>query len=207
MSDGHKKKQPEEPQNEVIVPHIESDVPLPANAVDAFPELSPKEELDMRTRTIMLVAELNNQSLAPTETQKAEAEALAKEMIENPQMRPEFGKFPNETLAYLSGMVTSMNHQIVDDLADLKQYVVNKLVYEIEHTGNAKDRLKALRDLGEIDGVDAFKKRTEVTVKHQTIEEVEQELLEMVSSLKKDVIDVPFKEINQKTTGSNDSAA
>ena len=46
-----------------------------------------------------------------------------------------------------------------------------------------------------------------VTVKHQTIEEVEQELLEMVSSLKKDVIDVPFKEINQKSTGNNDSAA
>jgi Cu/Ag efflux protein CusF len=203
MSDGHKKKQLEEPQNEVIVPHIESDIPLPASAVDAFPDLSPKEELDMRTRTIMLIAELNNQPLAPTEENKAEAQKLAKEMIENPKMRPEFGNFPNETLAYLAGMVTSMNHQIVDDLAELKQYVVNKLVYEIEHSGNAKDRLKALRDLGEVDGVDAFKKRTEVTVKHQTIEEVEKELLDMVSSLKDNVIDVEAKEVRN----DNDSVA
>jgi hypothetical protein len=91
-----------------------------------------------------------------------------------------------------------MNVQLVDDLAEMKMYVVNKLLYEVEHASNTKDRLRALRDLGEIDGIDAFKKRSEVTMKVQSIEEVENELFETLSSLKKKAIDVEVKEIPSK---------
>jgi hypothetical protein len=44
--------------------------------------------------------------------------------------------------------------------------------------------------LGEIDGVDAFKKRSEVTHKHMSIEEVEKELLQTLENLEDKVIDV-----------------
>jgi len=74
-------------------------------------------------------------------------------------------------------------------------YVVNKLIEEVENARDAKTRVTALTKLGEIDGVDAFKKRTEVTHKHQTIEEVESELLETLSKLKTRVIDVDAKVI------------
>jgi len=182
----------------IIIPHIEEDVPLPANATEAFPELSPKEELDARARTITLLAELNNTPLTPNKDHVAQATEIATRMINDPKLRPEFKNYPNETLAYLAGMVSQMNVQLVDDLAEMKMYVVNKLLYEVEHASNAKDRLRALRDLGEVDGIDAFKKRSEVTVKVQSIEEVEKELFETLSSLKNKAIDVVAKEIPSK---------
>jgi hypothetical protein len=95
----------------------------------------------------------------------------------------------------LAGMVAQMNVSIVEELSDLKMYVVNKLVAEIENARDPKIRVAALGKLGEIDGVDAFKKRTEVTHKIMTAEEVENELLETLSSLESKVIDVEAREI------------
>jgi hypothetical protein len=92
-------------------------------------------------------------------------------------------------------MVSQMNVSVVDDLADLKMYVVNKLIAEVENARDAKTRVAALSKLGEIDGVDAFKKRTEMTVKMQPIEEVEKELLETLSNIESKVIDVEAREI------------
>jgi hypothetical protein len=182
----------------IIIPHIDEDIPLPAGATDAFPELSPKEELDARARTITLLAELNNTPLTPTTANVEQAKELATQMVNDPKFRPEYKNYPNETLAYLAGMVTQMNVALVDDLAELKMYVVNKLVYEVEHANDAKSRLTALKALGDVDGVDAFKKRTEVTHKVQSIEEVEKELLTTLSSLKHKAIDVEAKEIPSK---------
>ena len=71
-----------------------------------------------------------------------------------------------------------MNVSIVEELSDLKMYVVNKLVAEIEAAKDPKARIAALGKLGEVDGVDAFKRRSEVTHKHMTVEEVEDELLQ-----------------------------
>jgi hypothetical protein len=93
--------------------------------------------------------------------------------------------YPNETLAFLAGMVGSMNHMIVSDLAELKLYVVNRLVEIVEKTDNIKEKTVALRAIGEVDGVDAFKKRVETTAKVESMEEVEKELLSMLNDFKK----------------------
>jgi hypothetical protein len=185
-------------EQNIIIPHIEDNIPLPTGATDAFPELSPKEELDARARTITLLAELNGNPLKPTAENVEQAKELATQMVNDPKFRPEYKNYPNETLAYLAGMVTQMNVALVDDLAELKMYVVNKLVYEVEHANDAKSRLTALKALGEVDGVDAFKKRSEVTMKVQSMEEVEKELLSTLSSLKHKAIDVEAKEIKPK---------
>ena len=79
-------------------------------------------------------------------------------------------------------------------------YVVNKLVQEVDNSRDPKVRVSALSKLGEVDGVDAFKKRTEVTHKIQPIEEVEQELLETLNKLKNRMaIDVKAKVIENAT--------
>jgi hypothetical protein len=92
-------------------------------------------------------------------------------------------------------MVSQMNFSIVEELSELKMYVVNKLLAEIETSKDAKTRIAAIRSLGEVDGVDAFKKRSEVTHKHLTIEEVEKELLITLESLEDKVIDVEARTI------------
>lgn len=181
--------------SEPIMPHIEENIPLPKNAVDAFPELSPAEELTMRANVVKLMSDLTGKPLLPTQENADQAKEIAREMIANPGTRPDFAQYPNETLAMLAGMVAQMNVSIVDELSDLKLYVVNKLVMEIENAKDAKARITALSKLGEVDGVDAFKKRSEVTHKILSIEEVEKELLDTLGSLENKVIDVEAREI------------
>jgi len=183
------------PDMTTLVPLIEENIPLPENAKDAFPDLSAEQELQMRANVIKLMSDLTGQELSPTKENAEEAKSIAREMINNPQYRPDYSKYPNETLAMLAGMVAQMNVSIVEELSDLKMYVVNKLVAEIEAAKDPKVRVAALGKLGEVDGVDAFKKRTEVTHKILSIQEVEAELLETLGNLETKVIDVEAREI------------
>ena len=52
---------------EQIVPHIEENLPLPDNAKEAFPELTPAQELEMRANTIKLMSDLTGTPLVPTQ--------------------------------------------------------------------------------------------------------------------------------------------
>ena len=180
---------------EQIMPYIEENIPLPKNASDAFPDLSPSEELTMRANVVKLMSDLTGNPLVPSQENADQAKALARQMISDPTLRPDFSKYPNETLAMLAGMVAQMNVSIVEELSDLKMYVVNKLVAEIESAKDAKARITALSKLGEVDGVDAFKKRSEVTHKIMSIEEVEKELLDTLTKLEDKAIDVEAREV------------
>ncbi len=180
----------------VIVPNIEEDIPLPASATDALPDMSPQQEIEMRAKTIKLISDLNGVPIEPTNEHMEEARQVARQMIENPTMRPEFAKYPNEVMAYLAGMVAQSNCMIVEELSDLKLYVVNKLIAEVENAKDAKARITALSKLGEVDGVDAFKKRSEVTHKIQTIEEVENELFTILNTLEDQITDVEVREVS-----------
>jgi hypothetical protein len=168
----------------IIVPHIEDDVPLPKDSKDAMPDMSVNEELNMRAKTIKEIADIKGENIEPGYSDVEDAEELAKEMMQNPDLKPEFGIYPNETMAVLAGMVAQTNCMLTKQLADYKLYVLNNLVKVVESTENAKEKIAALRSIGEIDGVDAFKKKTEITHKHETMEEVETELLAMLSELK-----------------------
>ena len=181
----------------MLFPEIEQDVPLPASATEAMPTLTPAQELEMRERTIKLISDLSGVPVVPDENDAKTAVELAKQMVEDPQMRPEYGNYPNETLAYLAGLVAQSNFQIVDELSDLKMYVVNKLIYEVEHSKDPKSRIAALTKLGEVDGVDAFKKRTEMTIQVKPIEEVEKELIEALSVLETRFLEVKPAETPQ----------
>ena len=181
-----------------LIPDIEDNIPLPANATEALPELSPAEEVALRANTIKLLSELTGDLIEPNEDHQEQAVSLAKEMLNNPAMRPEYSKYPNEVMAYLAGLVAQSNCMIVDELSDLKLYVVNKLVYEIENAKDSKSRIAALSKLGEVDGVDAFKKRSETTITVKPIEEVEKELLSVLDNIEYTVIGEDLPEIGME---------
>ena len=44
----------------VVVPHIEDDVPIPKNAKEALPNMSTQEELEARTNTIKMLADIQD---------------------------------------------------------------------------------------------------------------------------------------------------
>ena len=182
---------------------IEPNIPLPANAAEALPPMTPKEELEVRARTIKLISDLQGKPIHPTEQDKDQARALAKKMVEDPRGHIQFSNYKNETLAYLAGMVSQYDQMIVKDLADIKIFVVNKLIEQTD-SGSAKDVIAALKALGEVDGVDAFKRRSEVTVQVKPIDQVEKDLLAKLEKLERltkyadaqDIIDVEPTEIN-----------
>lgn len=143
----------------------------------------------MRARTIELLDRINGHALTPSPAHIEEAQDLARQMMTDPALRPDFSRYPNETMALLAGLVAQTNCRIVDDLADLKLYVVNKLLLEIENAKDSRSRITALSKLGEIDGVDAFKKRVETTHIVKPIEEVEKELLKILENVEYSVVE------------------
>lgn len=162
---------------------IEKNMALPPNALEAMPPMTQEEELEVRARTIKLISDLQGKSIEPDEIDKETARDLAKRMLKDKE-NIDFSNYRNETLAYLAGMVSMYDQMLVKDLADYKLYVVNKLV-EQSANPDPKYALPAIKSLGEIDGVDAFKKRSEVTVQHKSVEEIEKSLLEKLEKLER----------------------
>lgn len=172
-------------ENKVImVPPIEEDVVLPKNAKEALPTMTSQEELNVRATTIKVLSDLTGEEIQVDADNVHDAEEVAKQMIEDKNLRPDYTTYPNETIAFLAGLVSQTNHMIVKDLSELKLYVVNNLVKAVETTDNTKEKIAGLRAIGEIDGVDAFKKKTEVTHKVESMQEVEKELIEMLRAMK-----------------------
>jgi hypothetical protein len=170
----------------IMMPNIEEDVPIPKNSKEAMPELGMEEELQVRVETIKTIADLKGEPIpdaSPKEQQKAVD--FVKEVMTNPNFKPEYGNYTDPTMAFCAGMVAQTQVLLAKELADYKLYVVNNLIKVIETTKNPKEKTTALRALGEVDGVDAFKKKTEVTHKMETMEEVEKELLTMLNDFKK----------------------
>lgn len=169
----------------IMMPNIEEDIPLPKNPKDAMPELGMEEELQVRVETVKTIADLKGEPIPeanPKEQQKAVD--FVKQVMTDPNFKPEYGNYSDPTMAFCAGMVAQTQVLLAKELADYKLYVVNNLIKVIESTENPKEKTTALRALGEVDGVDAFKKKTEVTHKMESMEEVEKELLTMLNDFK-----------------------
>jgi len=173
---------------ELNVPEIEEDIALPKNASEALPELSPRQELDHVAQTIADITVMTGEPLEFDPTDIEEGKKVAKELIENPKTRPNYAALRDSTKAVLAGMVAQYDFEVVDDLVKLKGFVVNCLLDEYKNASDSKTRIQALTKLGEVDGVDAFKKRTETTHIIKPIEEVEKELLSVLEGIEYRVI-------------------
>ena len=172
-----------------LIPTIDETVPLPRTATDIDLDLSPREEIEMRARTLKLLAELTNTTIETDEEDEAKAKQLMAHVNANPDFVPDFDKFSDGSILILAELVKANSVQIVPEYADLKHYIVNKLIFEVEYSKSSKDRIAALKSLGEIDGVDAFKKRTETTHIVKPIEEVEKELVTILDNIDYEVVD------------------
>ena len=164
-------------------PMIETDIEIPAPTQSLLPDLSEKEEVMLRGKTAKLLSELTDKPLVVAQQHRDDAKALLRNEGNIQSVLP---KYPNETIAYLAGLVTEYDCMVVNDLAELKLFVVNKLIEE-SNGKNPKDRITALRALGDIDGIDAFKKRTEITVNEKSTQEIEKELMQKLDNLTIDI--------------------
>ena len=169
----------------VMYPNIEDNIPIPKNVREALPDLSNQEELEMMANTIKLLSDLTGQPIEATQEDIDEAKTVIKTIIKEPQTKLQLKKYKNGTLASLAGMVAELDAQVVDDLKDLKTFVINGLIKEATMSDKSKERITALRAIGEVDGVDAFKKHTEVVHKNMSLDDIEDRLKVLVGKLQK----------------------
>jgi carboxypeptidase C (cathepsin A) len=169
----------------VMYPNIEDNIPIPKNVREALPDLSTQEELEMMANTIKLLSDLTGEPIQATQEDIMEAKTIAETMIKNPETKVQLKKYKNSTLASLAGMVESINASVVDDLSELKTVVVNGLLREAMTSDKSKERITALRAIGEIDGVNAFKKHTEVVHTSMTLDDIEEKLKLLVNKIQK----------------------
>jgi carboxypeptidase C (cathepsin A) len=169
----------------VMVPHLEQNIPIPLSARDALPDLNTEEELEMLANTIKLISDLTEEPIQATQEDIMEAKTIAETIIKNPETKVQLKKYKNSTLASLAGMVESINASVVDDLSDLKTVVVNGLLREAMTSEKSKERITALRAIGEIDGVNAFKKHTEVVHTSMSLDDIEEKLKVLVNKIQK----------------------
>ena len=169
----------------VLVPPIEQNEPIPPNAREALPPLTNEQELEMVGNTIKLISDLTGQRIQATQEDIDEAKTVIKTIIKEPEKKLNIRKYKNNTLAALAGMVAELDAQVVDDLKDLKTFVINGLIKEATMSDKSKERITALRAIGEVDGVDAFKKHTEVVHKNMSMDDIETRLQTLVTKLQK----------------------
>jgi carboxypeptidase C (cathepsin A) len=169
----------------VMVPHLEQNIPIPLSARDALPDLNNEEELEMLANTVKLISDLTEEPIQATQEDIMEAKTIAETMIKNPETKVQLKKYKNSTLASLAGMVESINSSVVNDLSELKTVVVNGLLREAMTSDKSKERITALRAIGEIDGVNAFKKHTEVVHTSMSLEDIEEKLKVLVNKIQK----------------------
>lgn len=169
----------------VMFPILEEDIVLPRNASEALPDLTTEEELEVLANTIKLCADMMGEELKPEKEDLEEAKDIAKTMISSPNTKIQLKKYKNSTLASLAGMVAELDTHVVDELKDLKTFVVNGLIKEAVTADKPKERITALRAIGEVDGVDAFKKHTEVVHTNMSLDEIELKLAALVNKVQK----------------------
>jgi len=186
-------------QPDVIVPNIEENIPLPKSQKEAMPDMTAEQEINIRAETIKTISDIKGDPLEADAEHMQQASKLADEMINNPDLRADYSQYPNETMAYLAGMVAQTNVKLTKQLADYKLYVLNNAVLAHETATSVRDKLGALRIIGEVDGVDAFKKKTEVMHINKSGKELEEELKKAIEDLKGKVIEGELIDVKEES--------
>ena len=80
----------------IVVPHIEDNIPIPKNAREALPELTPDEELKVRANTIKVISDIKGEIIEPNDDEMIEANKIASKMMSDPSLKPDYANYPNE---------------------------------------------------------------------------------------------------------------
>lgn len=95
------------------------------------------------------------------------------------------------SLLLVKGILDEFGQAVVKKAAHIRHLVTNKLILESDNP-DPKVRIRALELLGKISDVGLFSERTEITITHQSTDELKQTLRDKLNKLraKMDVVDV-----------------
>ena len=203
---------PSYPRKEPIPDNLKDGVRIAANTANKLVELGmnpdkcleedSKNEQD--TSTFMDAADIFKNAFGTDSADLVAAESLS----ENTKTKKSPGRPPTKssetkidadklfntyTAMKLATILTEYDHKVVEDAAQMRTYVTNKLL-EISGCGDSKQELRALELLGKISDVGLFSDKTEINVTHTT-DSLEHAIKEKINRLMGQVHDAEFEEV------------
>lgn len=142
-------------------------------------KLSEREEIFVAANTADFLAALGDEEAETTEETDKER---ARDLFETARAPTAYEKQLPGVMRHLNALLSEYDHRVIKDAQQVRTYVTNRLLEE-SNDDDPKIRMRALELLGKITDVGLFTERQEVTVKHQSTEELEDLLRSKLSRL------------------------
>lgn len=197
---------------------IDDNVPLPERR-EKSPLLA--DDVPSRIRSFANTARLlqaEGIDLTPTRVDESHAAAVATIYAADPESaakqvtEKKLATLTSASLVQADNILSEFGKQVVHSTTVLRHTITNKLLLETEHP-DPRIRLKALELLGKISDVGLFAEKTEITVTHQTSDELRDILRDKLNQLRADtpttidaesVTDADFSEVFDDTEYDDD---
>lgn len=169
--------------------HLDIDDGIPVPEKD---DLKGQADLIQTARAAAKAAALLEQyglESSPTEDDKKTAAAMAVQYAKDPMAMSaaatpaRMAKQTPAALKMTAHILNTFGHAVVKDAVQVRHMVTNKLIDETENP-DPRIRLRALELLGKITDVGLFTERSEVTVTHQTTDDIRERLREKLNAMK-----------------------
>jgi hypothetical protein len=138
--------------------------------------------------------------ITPTDEDKEVAATLATAYAQDPDRvnnkvtAKNLAKLTPASLVQVRTILDEFSQLVVDQSLELRHLVTNKLILETENP-DARVRLKALELLGKISDVGLFTDRREVTITHQSTDDLKTRLREKLQKLR--IVDVEVRDVTE----------
>jgi hypothetical protein len=169
--------------------HLDIDCGVPVPDKD---DLTARQDLLRTAKAAANAARLladHGLDVSETEDAKRVAAAVVTQYAKDPVSASKevtatrLGRLPPAALILTAEVLEQFGHEIVKDAVQVRHLVMNKLVQETENP-DPRIRIRALELLGKITDVGLFTERSEVTVTHQTTDDLRARLREKLLQLK-----------------------
>jgi len=151
----------------------------------------PNVDLSTRARAATVTAkelEKEGLDLTPTAEDEAVASMLSISFAQDPDettkkaTKARVAELTPASLVLTNNILTEFGRSVVESATSVRHMVTNKLILETENP-DAKVRLRALELLGKISDVGLFAEKSEVTVTHQSTDDLKKNLRKKLEKL------------------------
>ena len=164
---------------------IDPELGVPLSEEESSPDL--KDQVEAASTTALELAE-HGLDITPTKEDKDVAAKLAVAYADNPEKTSKKASHKNiSTLTPASLVLTNhilqeFGQSVAESAPQIRHLVTNKLLLESENA-DPRIRMRALELLGKISDVGLFSEKSEVTITHQSTEDLREKLRSKLEKL------------------------
>ena len=164
---------------------IDPELGVPLNEGESNPDL--KNQVEAASNTALELAE-HGLDITPTKEDKDVAAKLAVAYADNPEKTSKKASHKNistltpASLVLTNSILQEFGHSVAESATQIRHLVTNQLLLESENA-DPRIRMRALELLGKISDVGLFAEKSEVTITHQSTEDLREKLRSKLEKL------------------------